>query len=141
MGAPSGWEKSILLLAAAPMDFTVFFSSISTCGLMRLNGVTTGLVPKDAYIGMAAASYWLILNDTEKDMVMSPDADLSALSADNFDALVIPGRTVNADNPQFIHRFGDASYHTVRTDILNAGGEWAHSLQTPATRSATTSEP
>jgi protease I len=97
------------------------------------------------------------LNDTEKDIVVTPDADFSALSADDFDALVIPGGTVNADNLRvnetaisLAKGFAQSgkpvaaichgpwllveadllpgktltSYHTVRTDILNAGGEW-----------------
>ena len=97
------------------------------------------------------------LNDTEKDIVVTPDVDFTVLSATDFHALVIPGGTVNADNLRvdetaisLAKRFAESgkpvaaichgpwllveadllpgktltSYHTVRTDILNAGGEW-----------------
>ena len=97
------------------------------------------------------------VSDTEKDIVVTPDVDFSALSAGNFDALVIPGGTVNADNLRvnetaiaLAKGFAQSgkpiaaichgpwllvdadllpgktltSYDTVRTDILNAGGEW-----------------
>ena len=97
------------------------------------------------------------LHDTEKDIVVTPDADFSTLSAKDFDALVVPGGTVNADNLRvdataiaLAKAFAQSgkpvaaichgpwllveadllpgktltSYHTVRTDILNAGGEW-----------------
>ncbi|PXW28327.1 DJ-1/PfpI/YhbO family deglycase/protease [Paraburkholderia caballeronis] len=39
-----------------------------------------------------------LLRDTATDIVLSPDTDLSSVSADDFDALVIPGGTINADN-------------------------------------------
>lgn len=38
------------------------------------------------------------LQDTEKDRVVASHTTLSGLKADDFDALVIPGGTVNADN-------------------------------------------
>lgn len=39
----------------------------------------------------------LFLNDTDKDAVVTSDTKLAGLSANDFDALVIPGGTVNAD--------------------------------------------
>lgn len=60
MGARSTPEKSILLLSLAPTEFFVFFALRSTCGAITLNGFTTGVVPKEANMGIAAASNWLI---------------------------------------------------------------------------------
>ncbi|WP_067671249.1 type 1 glutamine amidotransferase domain-containing protein [Nocardia miyunensis] len=37
------------------------------------------------------------VHDTDKDVTVDPDIDLSAASADDYDAVVIPGGTVNAD--------------------------------------------
>jgi protease I len=39
----------------------------------------------------------LFLHDTDKDATVTSDGKLAGLSADQFDALVIPGGTVNAD--------------------------------------------
>jgi hypothetical protein len=60
MGARSLSEKSIFLLSSAPYDLFVFLALTSMSGEITLKGVTRGTVPKEAYMGMAAASYWLI---------------------------------------------------------------------------------
>lgn len=43
------------------------------------------------------AAVQLFLNDTDKDIVVQPDTSLAATDPAEFDALVIPGGTVNAD--------------------------------------------
>lgn len=57
----------------------------------------------------------LFLHDTEKDTTVTSDSKLSGLSAGDFDALVIPGGTVNADTlrqdsdaQQLVKAFADA---------------------------------
>jgi protease I len=57
----------------------------------------------------------LFLHDTEKDTTVTSDSKLSGLSAGDFDALVIPGGTVNADTlrqdsdaQQLVKGFADA---------------------------------
>ncbi|WP_431953012.1 type 1 glutamine amidotransferase domain-containing protein [Nocardia lijiangensis] len=96
-------------------------------------------------------------HDVDKDETVSPDAALDAVDVDDFDALVVPGGTVNADKLRVDERavalakdFAGAgkpiaaichgpwllveadlvrgktltSYHSVRTDVGNAGGSW-----------------
>ncbi len=57
-----------------------------------------------------------VLHDTEKDAVVQSDAALSTLSAADFDVLVVPGGTVNADKlridedaRRIVHDFVEAS--------------------------------
>jgi protease I len=57
----------------------------------------------------------LFLHDTEKDATVTSDSKLSGLSSGDFDALVIPGGTVNADTlrqdsdaQQLVKAFADA---------------------------------
>ncbi|MCP2287229.1 type 1 glutamine amidotransferase domain-containing protein [Nocardia amikacinitolerans] len=96
-------------------------------------------------------------HDVDKDEVVSPDAALDAVDTDDFDVLVVPGGTVNADKLRADDRavalakeFAGAgkpvaaichgpwllveadllrgktltSYHSLRTDVDNAGGAW-----------------
>lgn len=98
------------------------------------------------------------LHDTDKDAVVTADAALNDVNASQFDALVVPGGTVNADKlrgteraVQVAQEFARAgkpiaaichgpwllveadlvrgkqltSYATLKTDIRNAGGDWA----------------
>src|SRR3984957_15735605 len=60
MGARSNPEKSILRLALAPGASLAFFAFTSIIGLITLKGVTIGVAANEAYIGIAAASYWLM---------------------------------------------------------------------------------
>ncbi|MET8774578.1 type 1 glutamine amidotransferase domain-containing protein [Nocardia sp. NPDC050713] len=105
-------------------------------------------------------------HDVDKDEVVSPDAALDAVDIDDFDALVVPGGTVNADKLRADDRavalakeFAGAgkpvaaichgpwllveadllrgktltSYHSLRTDVDNAGGAW---VDEPVVRSS-----
>ncbi|WP_232784341.1 DJ-1/PfpI/YhbO family deglycase/protease [Mycobacteroides chelonae] len=96
-------------------------------------------------------------NDTDKDVVVQADMALETVAATEFDVLVVPGGTVNADNIRantkalgLAQSFAEAgkpvaaichapwllvdadllpgktltSYHTMRRDVVNAGGEW-----------------
>lgn len=60
MGASSNSEKSMRALASAPYDSFVFRAFKSTLGGITLNVDRSGSVPNEAYMGIAAASYWLI---------------------------------------------------------------------------------
>lgn len=105
----------------------------------------------------AQAPIQTFLNDTDKDVVVQADAALEDVIEADFDVLVVPGGTVNADNIRvnetairLAKNFASAgkpialichapwllveadllpgktltSYHTVRRDVVNAGGEW-----------------
>ena len=69
-----------------------------------------------------------MVGDTEKDATFDPDLALSDASADDYDALVIPGGTVNAD-----HVRGDAASVAFVQAFIDAGkpvaaichGPWA----------------
>ncbi|MBF6328033.1 type 1 glutamine amidotransferase domain-containing protein [Nocardia transvalensis] len=104
-------------------------------------------------------------SDVQPDSTEEPDAGLDGVHAEDFDVLVVPGGTVNADKlrvadgaTDLVREFIDSgkpiaaichgpwvlveagvlpgktltSYHSVRTDIVNAGGEW---VDRPAVRS------
>jgi protease I len=96
-------------------------------------------------------------SDVRPDSVEQPDATLDGVRAEQFDLLVVPGGTVNADRLRINEYAGRlvrdfvaagkpvaaichgpwllvetkvvpgktlTSYHTLRTDIVNAGGTW-----------------
>lgn len=103
------------------------------------------------------AAVQLFLDDTDKDIAVQPDTSLASVDPIEFDALVIPGGTVNADTLRvsadaiaLAKAFANAgkliaavchapwllvetgalkqrtltSYHTIRTDLINAGAQW-----------------
>ncbi|MEU2251566.1 DJ-1/PfpI/YhbO family deglycase/protease [Nocardia xishanensis] len=105
-------------------------------------------------------------HDVDKDEAISPDTSLDAVDVDDFDVLVVPGGTVNADKLRVDDRavalakdFASAgkpiaaichgpwllveaelvrgktmtSYHSLRTDVGNAGGAW---VDEPVVRSS-----
>ena len=97
------------------------------------------------------------VQDVDKDRTVDPDTTLDEVSAEDFDILVVPGGTVNADKLRvtkaavaLAQQFAAAgkpiaaichgpwllveagllpgktltSYHSLHTDISNAGGKW-----------------
>src|SRR5262245_32252997 len=60
IGVLSTSEKSIFWDSFAPYARLAFFTLRSTCGFRCWNGLRSVCVPNDLYIGVAAASYWLM---------------------------------------------------------------------------------
>jgi protease I len=89
--------------------------------VLDAGGIPTLIAPDDSPVQT-------MVGDIDKDVTFDPDLTVSRASAADFDALVIPGGTVNADNVR-----GDAASVALVTSFVDAGkpiaaichGPWA----------------
>ena len=92
-----------------------------------------GATVTHATIEGGEAQTWV--HDSEKDLIVNSDARLQGLRAEDYDLLLVPGGTVNADTlrqdseaRRLVREFSDAgkttSYSSVRIDLTNAGADW-----------------
>ncbi|MGU0691984.1 DJ-1/PfpI family protein [Pseudomonas aeruginosa] len=93
-----------------------------------------GATVTHATIEGGEAQTWI--HDSEKNLIVNSDARLQGLRAEDYDLLLVPGGTVNADTlrqdseaRRLVREFSSAgktltSYSSVRIDLTNAGADW-----------------
>ncbi len=62
-----------------------------------------------------------VRHDIDKTVKIKIDRSIKDASADEFDAVQLPGGAVNADRMRMVP---EVHYHTTQDDVRNAGGTW-----------------